>query len=159
MKTICLAWILAVFASVAFADDERSMWQKAYPPAEKGMARHVLHLPKQADEQAFRVELIVGKTVETDGVNHYFFGGGIKEETVQGWGYPRYNVTVGPLGSTRIGVEGNRPKVKKFVTTGGSPYLIRYNSKLPVVVYAPDDVEVRYRVWVARPEVKPIEKG
>ena len=31
----------------------------------------------------------------------------------------------------------------------GEPLLVRYNSKLPVVVYAPGDVEVRYRIWAA----------
>jgi len=30
---------------------------------------------------------------------------------------------------------------------------------LPIVVYVPEGVEVRYRVWDAGPEVKAIEKG
>lgn len=25
--------------------------------------------------------------------------------------------------------------------------LVRYNSRLPLVVYTPEDVELRYRVW------------
>ena len=33
-----------------------------------------------------------------------------------------------------------------FVALGGEPYLVRYNSKLPVVVYAPEGVEARYRL-------------
>jgi iron-sulfur cluster insertion protein len=32
------------------------------------MVRHVLHLPEQTDEYAMKVELIAGRTVETDGV-------------------------------------------------------------------------------------------
>ena len=32
---------------------------KAFPPAGKGMARHVLQLPKEEDESAFKVELTV----------------------------------------------------------------------------------------------------
>jgi ecotin len=47
----------------------------------------------------------------------------------------------------------------RFVTLGGEPYLIRYISRLPIVVYAPKDVEVRYRVWSAGPDVKVIEEG
>ena len=39
------------------------------------------------------------------------------------------------------------------------PYLIRYNRRLPIVVYAPEGVEVRYRIWNARLETKTIEKG
>jgi hypothetical protein len=37
---------------------------KAFPPAEAGMVRYVLHLPKQQDESAFKAERIVGKTVQ-----------------------------------------------------------------------------------------------
>ena len=39
-----------------------------------------------------------------------------------------------------------------FVRGGGEPALIRYNSRLPLVVYAPTDVEVRYRIWSAGAE-------
>ena len=42
---------------------------------------------------------------------------------------------------------------------GGEPFLIRYNSKLPIVVYAPEGVEVQYRVWKADPKPTAIEKG
>jgi ecotin len=49
--------------------------------------------------------------------------------------------------------------VDRFVALGGEPYLIRYNSRLPVVAYAPEGVEVRYRIWSAQPGTKAIEKG
>ncbi len=133
---------------------------KAFPPAEAGMVRHVLQLPAQADESAFKVELIVGKTVELDEGNRYFFGGRIAEETIQGWGYTRYVVgTLGPLAGTLMAVDPNTPKVARFITLGGAPYLIRYNSRLPVVVYVPEGIEVRYRIWSAGAEVKAIEAG
>jgi ecotin len=32
---------------------------KAFPPAEAGMTRHVLQLPEEKDEAAFKLELIV----------------------------------------------------------------------------------------------------
>jgi ecotin len=35
------------------------------------------------------------------------------------------------------------------VTLGGEPYMVRYNSRLPIVVYVPTGTEVRYRVWTA----------
>ena len=31
----------------------------------------------------------------------------------------------------------------------GDGFMLRYNSKLPIVLYVPKDVEVRYRVWSA----------
>jgi ecotin len=42
---------------------------KAFPPAGKGMVRHVLQLPKEEDESAFKVELIAGKTIRVDAGN------------------------------------------------------------------------------------------
>lgn len=157
-KIISLFALLAI-AVAALAGDENSHWEKAYPAAEAGFTRHVLHLTTLADEFAAKVELIIGKTVETDGVNNVSFSGNIQEKDVEGWGYPRYNVTVGPMISTMMAADPSVPKVKKFVVLGGEPYLIRYNSKLPVVVYAPEGFEVRHRLWKADPETKPVPKG
>jgi ecotin len=63
------------------------------------------------------------------------------------------------MAGTRMAVDPNAPKVNRFVTLGGEPRLIRYNSLLPVVVYAPEGVEVRYRIWSAGPDTKVIEHG
>jgi len=158
MKKVCsitaLSFLFAVL-SVQAADN-----MKAFPPAEEGMVRHVLQLPKQDDESAFKVELIVGKTVQVDERNSYFFAGKIEEETIKGWGFPRYNVSkLGPMAGTLMAIDPNAPKVNRFIRLGGEPYLIRYNSRLPIVVYAPEGVEVRYRIWSAGPEAKAIEKG
>jgi len=30
--------------------------------------------------------------------------------------------------------------------------MIRYNSRLPVVIYSPEGVEIRYRIWEAGEE-------
>jgi ecotin len=132
---------------------------KAFPPAEEGMVRYVLQLPRQADESAFKVELIVGKTVQVDEQNRYFFGGKIEEETVKGWGFTRYKVSkLGPMAGTLMAVDPNAPKVAWFITIGGDPDIIRYNSRLPIVVYVPEGVEVRYRIWTSGTDVKAIEK-
>ena len=133
---------------------------KAFPAAEAGMSRYVLQLPKLEDESVFRVELMVGKTVQLDKQNRYFFGGRIEEEVIQGWGYTRHLLrALGPLAGTLMAVDPNAPKAARFVSLGGEPYLIRYNSRLPVVVYVPEGVEVRYRIWSAGAKVESMEKG
>jgi ecotin len=158
MKKVCSMTILLFLIAIVSAQAADNM--KAFPAPEKGMVRYVLHLPKQDDESAFKVELIVGKTVLLDEVNRYFFGGKIEVETIKGWGFPRYIVSkLGPMAGTRIAVHPDTPKVNRFIMLGGEPYLIRYNGRLPIVVYVPEGVEVRYRVWNASPEVKVIEKG
>jgi ecotin len=158
MKKVCsmmALWLLFGLSSAQAADN-----MKAFPPAEAGMVRYVLHLPKQQDESAFKVELIVGKTVQVDERNRYFFGGKIEEETIQGWGFPRYLVKkLGPMAGTLIAIDPNTPKVNRFIALGREPYLIRYNSRLPIVVYVPKGVEVRYRIWSAGRDTKAMDKG
>jgi ecotin len=58
-----------------------------------------------------------------------------------------------------MAIDPNEPKVARFIAMGGEPYLIRYNSRIPIVVYAPEGVEVRYRIWGAVAQAKAIEKG
>jgi ecotin len=153
-----LGALLAMLAAAAAGQAKDPL--QAFPPADAGMVRYVLQLAAQADEAAIKVELIVGKTVELDAQNRYFFGGRIERETIKGWGYTRYVVAkLGPMAGTRMAVDPNVPKVMRFVALGGEPYLIRYNSRLPVVVYVPEGTEVRYRVWSAGPEAQAMEKG
>ena len=85
MKAVCSIAVLSflVTMSAVLAADN----MKAFPPAEKGMIRYVLQLPAQKDEYAFKVELIVGKTVQLDEGNRYFFGGKIEAENIEGWGF------------------------------------------------------------------------
>ena len=158
MKTllsVLLVWILVTATSGNAADN-----MKAFPPAESGAVRYVLNLPKQDDEKLYKVEIIVGKTVQVDEANAYFFGGEIESKNIDGWGFTRYVVSkLGPMAGTLVAVNPNAPKVDRFVTLGGEPYIIRYNSRLPVVVYVPDGVEVRYRVWTAAPKSEEMQKG
>ena len=58
-----------------------------------------------------------------------------------------------------MAVDPNAKKIDRFITIGGGPYLIRYNSRLPIVVYVPEGVDVLYRIWSAGADIKKIEKG
>jgi ecotin len=156
MKILASAvMLLSASVAAAAADD-----LKAFPSAESGMVRYVLQLPEQPDESAYKVELIVGKTVLIDAQNQYFFGGRIEAEAIQGWGYTRYVVDkLGPMAGTLRAIDPDAPQVERFITLGGQPLLVRYNSRLPIVVYVPEGVEVRYRLWAAAPDAKRMEKG
>ncbi len=133
---------------------------KAFPPPDKGQIRYVIQLAEQDDESNYQVELIVGQTIEIDEINQYFFGGQINKESIVGWGFTRYVISeLGPMAGTMMAVDPNAPKVDRFIRLGGEPYLIRYNSRLPVVIYVPEGVEVRYRIWRGGAEIKMIEEG
>ncbi|MBV4475963.1 MULTISPECIES: serine protease inhibitor ecotin [Pseudomonas] len=123
-----------------------------YPKAEAGFTRQVIHLPQQAEEENFKVEILAGKTLEVD-CNRQHLGGTLEEKNLEGWGYPFYRLekVSGPV-STMMACPGNK-KIRKFVPVTGDGFTLRYNSKLPVVIYAPQDVEVRYRIWSASDKV------
>ena len=158
MKRMCSFIAVLLFSSMLPAHATDNM--KAFPPADQGKVRYVLQLPPQDNESALKVELIVGKTIQIDEKNHYFFGGTIEAETIQGWGFPRYIVDkLGPMAGTLMAIDPTAPKVARFVTLGGDSYLIRYNSRLPIVVYVPEGVEVRYRIWTAGAKTIAIEQG
>jgi len=121
---------------------------KAFPPAGEGMSRFVIILPPEKDEELLKVQLLIGKTGKLDVHNRYFFGGKLEKETIQRWGYDRYLVkALGPMAGTLMAVDPNEPQVDRFITLAGEPELLRYNSRLPLVVYVPEGVEVRYRIW------------
>lgn len=158
MKIVYIITALGLFFTVLSVHAGDNM--KAFPPPNNGMVRYVIKLPQLEVESNCKVELIVGKTILIDEKNQYFFGGNIQEETIKGWGFPRYIVSeIGPMAGTLMAIDPNAPKVNRFITLGGEPYMIRYNSRLPVVVYAPEGVEVRYRIWSAGSETKVAEEG
>jgi ecotin len=122
---------------------------QAFPSSQPGQERFVIGMPPVQDPDQLKVEVIVGKTVETDGINRSFFGGRLEEENIEGWGFTRYVLKeLGPMAQTRMAVDPNAPKIRQFVTIQGGD-LLRYNPSLPIVVYVPTGVEVKYRFWKA----------
>jgi len=143
----------ACVSSSAFASEipkEQPLEKVApYPQADKGMKRQVIQLPVQQDEGNFKVELLIGKTLEVD-CNQHRLGGQLESKTLEGWGYDYYvfDKVTSPVSTMMACPDGK--KEKKFVTAYlGDNSLLRYNSKLPIVVYTPENVEVKYRVWKA----------
>ncbi|BBQ83068.1 MULTISPECIES: serine protease inhibitor ecotin [Enterobacteriaceae] len=144
---------IACVSSSAWAAEQPLEKIAPYPQAEKGMKRQVIQLPAQKDESAYKVELLIGKTLEVD-CNQHRLGGELESKTLEGWGYDYYVVEKisGPA-STMMACP-NQEKTKKFITASlGDDAMLRYNSKLPIVVYAPENVEVKYRIWQAQETV------
>ncbi|MEH6458258.1 MAG: ecotin family protein [Cocleimonas sp.] len=121
---------------------------KAFPAAKTGMQRLVIVLPhkERGEEDAFKVELLPGKMMLTDGINRVGINSQIKAMPLKGWGYTYYDITGDNKGfSTLIGVPAGTQSIKSFVA--GKSLTIRYNSRLPIVIYSQKGMEVRYRIW------------
>ena len=128
----------------------------AFPAPRAGMYRVVIQLPDKSREQQgnFKVELISGKNMLTDGVNQTRLGASFTTHNLKGWGYTFYEFqdSAATL-STMMAAPDGLPQVEQFVS--GSPIMIRYNSRLPVVVYLPENHELRYRIWEAPERFQP----
>jgi len=163
--TVRILFFLACTLSVLIAGEGEigtaaAMELKAFPPAGEGTSRFVIMLPPRKDEEFLKVQLLVGKAVKLDPQNRYFFSGKLEKETIPGWGYERYILkTLGPMAGTLMAVDPSEPKVDRYITLGGDPELLRYNSRLPLVVYVPNEVEVRYRIWTAERKIQTPPKG
>ncbi|WP_339531219.1 serine protease inhibitor ecotin [Pseudomonas mucidolens] len=145
LNTLCLLGLAACAAQAHAAKLEDIA---PYPKADAGYVRQVIHLPAQPQEQDFKVEILAGKTLLVD-CNRQRLGGVLEEKNLDGWGYPFYRLekVSGPM-STLMGCPEGQTR-EDFVAVAGDGFMLRYNSKLPIVVYVPKDIEVRYRIWSA----------
>ena len=140
---------LGLFCVLTFGAEHPEL--KAFPPAEEGIDRLVIILPHKergGEENRFKVELIPGKTMLTDDVNLMHLGMTIVPRPLKGWGYTYYEITGSDVAmSTMMAVPEGGQKIERFVQ--GTSLLIRYNSRLPIVIYVPKGYEIQYRIWNA----------
>ena len=132
---------------------------KPFPPAEQGFKRMVIHLQPLAHEDANKFEIIIGKPLKIDCNRHWFIGH-LSEEAVRGWGvtYFSLKLVTGPT-STLYACPAGQQEHDAFVPVQSDEGLLPYNSKLPVVVYVPNEFEVRYRVWTAKEDLGEARSG
>ncbi len=141
--------MIGACATAMSEDDDLAPW----PSAEPGETRFVIRLPAMDDESLRSVELEIGKFMEID-CNQHWFGGEFESQVVSGWGYPMYRLSgvAGPASSMMACPE--QGKRSAFVPVRLQDPFLRYNSKLPVVVYVPEGFVVRYRIWSAEGETR-----
>ncbi len=124
---------------------------KTFPIATENYKQVYIQVPQKNNEENFRVELFVGKYEFVD-CNSHFLLGKIEEETLEGFGYVYYKVeSDGNIASTLMACPDNK-KTKKFIYM--PPLLVKYNSKLPIVVYIPKNLELKYRIWKADKKIQ-----
>lgn len=132
--------------SVSDSVDAAAHALSAFPTAIDGYQRHVIELPAEKHEDDRKLELMGGKEMTVD-CNARGLDGQFETRDVKGWGYTYWvlqsrgqvlgTMMACPPGSEHVGFMSAQPK------------LVRYNSKLPVVVFVPEGMTLHYRVWRA----------
>lgn len=122
---------------------------KAFPEAEAGSVRYVIALPQMSrSDENYTVELVAGRTIMTDGVNQLRMDTALNPQPLKGWGYTYYEMSgAGQVASTLMAPPEDAAEIEAFVH--GTPLTLRYNNRMPIVIYAPVGFEIRYRIWAA----------
>ena len=125
-----------------------------FPEAKEGYVRYVVEVPKMENDTDHKVELLMGKKMLAD-CNQRSLWGKIEEVTLKGWGYTYLVVSDIQNGPTTM-MQCLEPPKEKFLYIRDT--LRRYNSRLPLVIYVPKGVEVRYRIWNAEETIQEASK-
>lgn len=130
-----------------------------YPAPAAGEKRWVIQLPGvlppsvdprlSPNPADWRVELIVGREMLVD-CNGPRLNGRIRRTVLPAVGLPIYRVSeVGAPISTRMACPPERGPRPGFVSLARKPFVVPYNASQPIVLYAPRDLQVRWRLWKA----------
>ncbi|MCY9861319.1 hypothetical protein OTK49_02160 [Vibrio coralliirubri] len=123
--------------------DDLKMYDVADLNNKTDIKRHVIALTPLSDEYEAKVELRIKTTKKLD-CNARNLMVNTTKKTVNGWGYNYYVAEVSGIQSTMMMCHES-PKVKEIYAAPQE--LLRYNSKLPLVIYTPSDVQLEVRVW------------
>ena len=127
-----------------------------FPKPSSSQDRFVISLPPLKNEHAHKIELVFGKQMNID-CNRHSLTGKLEKISLKGWGYSYYNFSSnGQTVSTKMGCM-NQSTRSEFITAH-TPELIRYNSRLPIVIYTPKGISVKYKVWSGDPQAKAADK-
>ncbi|MBS1571662.1 MAG: serine protease inhibitor ecotin [Bacteroidetes bacterium] len=119
---------------------------KMFPKAKEGYKQVYIKVPTNKNENDMKVEVFVGNTQLVD-CNKHRMGGTISEKNLDGWGYNYYEVESNGQATSTMMACPDQKKTSQFIYM--QPELMRYNSKLPIVLYVPKNMEVKYRIWKA----------
>lgn len=143
MKKIILLGMLAIsLLSISRTVTKNDI----YPKAEQGMVKHTIVLEEKTDESNYLVKLKFGREEVIDCNQHFLMGGKIEKKVLEGYGYNYYTFEGSDKMASTLMACSTQAKTKKDVFYN-SEETIRYNSKLPIVIYAPKEVFINYSVY------------
>lgn len=156
--TLVFAFLLVSTTSVLLAQKNANVAKEIemFPAPKQGYKQVFIKVPSKKNEANFKVEVFVGKTQMVD-CNRHFMSGTIEEVNLDGWGYTYYVAeTNGQIGGTLMACPDGK-LTKQFIHL--ESVTLRYNSRLPIVIYVPEDMEVNYKIWSASKKIISAKDG
>lgn len=124
----------------------KSMHDITIYPSIANMTKNVIIIDPMPNESMHKVEFYAVKSAEVDDCNKHYLLGEFEVKTLEGYGYPYYIFkSNSQIISTKMGCENQNKKVREI--TSGKTELVRYISSIPIVVYTPKEIDVKYKLW------------
>jgi len=135
------------FGILGMAQSIQKVDVSIFPKPEKGMKKVVIEVPHSEKDSSKKIEIVVGKYMETDTCNHYGLSGEFSTHDLKGWGYQYLTFqTNGATPSTMMACNDSE-KIHQFVFSKG--HLMDYNGKMPVVLYLPEGYEAKFKIYTS----------
>jgi ecotin len=147
-STIFFTIVILIVSRFSFAQEGNyePLDLEMFPKAETGFKQVYIQVPIIENEENYKIELHIGKEALVD-CNQHALIGEVAEQTLEGWGYTYFKVnTDGSMASTKMACLDSKLE-RKFIKI--APQLLRYNSRMPVVVYVPEGISVKYKIFKA----------
>ena len=147
-SAVFITVVLLIVSMFSFAQEGNyePLNLEMFPKAKTGFKQVYIQVPIVENEENYKIELHVGKEALVD-CNQHFMNGQLSELNLDGWGYTYFKVeSDGAISSNKMACLDSKLELK-FITL--TPQLVRYNSKLPIVVYVPESFIVKYKIFKA----------
>lgn len=144
MKRLCS--FVIVFLGLTTIAMAQKVDLSVFPKPEKGYKQMVIEVPHSENDGNKKLEFRVGKWMDVDGCNSFKLNGTLEKKDLQGWGYDYYVFNGGGVVATRMAcpdAEG------RHLFVSATPEMVRYNGRMPIVIYVPADYEVKFKIYQA----------
>jgi ecotin len=146
MKLAIFSTLVLSLGISAFAENKPI---DAFPREINGKERHVIYVPEVQKTNGLLVDLNFSIVLKDSDCNYKSLLGQIEEKNLEGWGYTYFEVmSDGNYTSTRMFCGDETTKEEAIYAY--PPKYIDYNPRMPIVVYAPKNIFVNYRIFEAK---------
>lgn len=151
LKAFTVIFSIIGFTTITMAQTVLKQNTDIFPAPEKGYKKMVIEVPYSKNDDNKKIEFNVGKWMEVDGCNQFSLQGTLEKKDLQGWGYNYYVFkTNGNVVSTQMACPGT-PNRNLFVSA--QPEMVRYNGRMPIVIYVPGEYDVQFKIYKAEEDV------